>query len=195
MRKHAISSYELWRHPSWRRESWAMMRSGWCSSALHSTIIGRYSSGTFSTWPGILILILLRYFYFLSFSFCLVVDIRIVFLLVIVLRWNLGCCWAIDGYDHRFYVFYGYLCVVIGGVDRLVYLCFWCLVLSICVVLFWFWWVFWGECASLYMCAALVLLCVIVLFCVSCVWFCFLCFYVFLWLMMTHSSQWGHCEI
>jgi len=45
------------------------------------------SSGTFSTRPGILVLTLPPSFYFfsfLSFCFCLAVDIRIVFLLVII---------------------------------------------------------------------------------------------------------------
>ena len=51
-----------------------------------------HSSGTISTQPGILVLTLLPSFYFLCFSFCLVVDIRILFLLVIILHRNLGCC-------------------------------------------------------------------------------------------------------
>jgi len=116
MRRHMISSWEPWRHPSWRRESWAMMWSDRCSSRLHSTILGRRSSGTISTRSGILVPTLLPLFYFLSSSFCLVVDIRIVFLLVIILSWNLGYCWAIDGYDHHFCIFVD-ICVFCVGDD------------------------------------------------------------------------------
>ena len=47
-----------------------------------------------------------------------------------------GCCWAIAGYDHRFCVFVDICCIEIGGVDELVYIYFWWLVLYLCVVLF-----------------------------------------------------------
>ena len=86
-----------------------------------------------------------------------------------------------------FWCFYGYLCVVIGGIDGLVYLCFWWLVLYICVVLFLIWWVFLGECANLYMCAGFVLLCV-VCFCLECL-VCDFIFFIFVCLVVGDVYQ------
>jgi len=186
MQQCMISSYELWLHPGWRLASWAA-RSGWCSLyhrgivRVHSVPDLVYSFSLSPLFPFFYIL----FFIFSLFVFCLVVNIRIVFLLVIILWWNLDVVEPL-------------MAMITVFVFLWIFIMLWLVAL-----LGWFIHVFGGV--SLYICMILllfwvrlrfsesVLACVYICrFCMSYVWFCFLYSCV---LVMTHGSQWGHCEI